>query len=70
MAKGAFHVRQCDFLFWLTRYIREHFRTEAAIEAFWKSLPDDQRRELWGAPLDIAQEPFVREYYQWGRAKA
>ena len=49
--------------------LREHFRTEAAIETFWKSLPDDQRRELWGAPLDIAQEPFVREYDQWGRAK-
>ena len=48
--------------------LREHFRTEAAIEAFWKALPDDQRRELWGTPLDIAQEPLVLEYDQWGRA--
>ena len=48
--------------------LREHFRTEGAIVAFWK-LPDDQRRELWGTPLDIAKEPLVQEYDPWGRAK-
>jgi len=46
--------------------LREHFRTEAAIAAFWK-LPDDQRRTLWGKPLDITQEPLVQKYDQWGR---
>ena len=35
--------------------LREHFQTEIAMEAFW-SLPDPERRELWGAPLDITQE--------------
>jgi len=47
--------------------LRDHFRTEAAIAAFWK-LPDDQRRALWGKPLDIAQEPLVQKYDQWERA--
>ena len=47
--------------------LREHFRTEAAIAAFWK-LPDDQRRTLWGRPLDITQEPLVQKYDQWERA--
>ena len=37
--------------------LREDFRTEAAIETFWKSLSDEQRLQLWGTPLDIAQEP-------------
>ena len=46
--------------------VREHFRTDAAIPAFWK-LPDDQRRALWGKPLDIAQEPLVQKYDQWER---
>ena len=36
--------------------LREHFRTDDAIAAFWK-LRDDQRRELWGPSLDIAPEP-------------
>ena len=36
--------------------LREHFRTDDAIAAFWK-LRDDQRRELWGSSLDIAPEP-------------
>jgi len=49
--------------------LRDHFRTEAAIAAFWK-LPDDQRRALWGKPLDIAQEPLVQKYDQWERASA
>jgi hypothetical protein len=49
--------------------IREHFRTDAAIAAFWK-LPDDQRRRFWGKPLDIARAPFVQEYDQWERAIA
>lgn len=35
--------------------LREHFRTDAAIAAFWK-LRDDQRRELWGSSLDITSE--------------
>lgn len=45
----------------------EHFWTDAAIAAFWK-LPDNQQRALWGKPLDIAREPFVQKYDQWGRA--
>ena len=49
--------------------LRDHFCTEAAIAAFWK-LPDDQRRALWGKPLDIAQEPLVQKYDQWERASA
>lgn len=36
--------------------LREHFQTETAMEAFW-SLQDHERRELWGTPLDITQEP-------------
>jgi len=47
--------------------LRAHFRTEAAIAAFWK-LPDDKRRELWGTPLDVTLEPLVQKYDQWGRA--
>ena len=47
--------------------LRERFRAEDTITAFWK-LRDDERRVLWGTPLDIAQEPFVQEYDQWGRA--
>lgn len=47
--------------------LREHFRTDAAIAAFWK-LPDDQRHSLWGKPLDIALEPLVQKYDQWERA--
>jgi len=49
--------------------LRDHFRTDAAIAAFWK-VPDDQRSALWGKPLDIAQEPLVRKYDQWQRAIA
>ena len=49
--------------------VRNHFRTEAAIAAFWK-FPDDQRRALWGQPLDIAKEPLVQKYDQWERASA
>jgi len=49
--------------------LRDHFRTEAEMAAFWK-LPDDQRRALWGKPLDIAQEPLVQKYDQWERASA
>jgi hypothetical protein len=49
--------------------LRNHFRTEAAIAAFWK-FPDDQRRALWGQPLDIAKEPLVQKYDQWERASA
>ena len=40
--------------------LREHFRTEDTIAAFWK-LTDGQRCELWGTPLDIAQEPLIQE---------
>jgi hypothetical protein len=47
--------------------IREYYRTDAAIAAFWK-LPDDQRRALWGRPLDIAHEPLVQKYDKWERA--
>ena len=35
--------------------LREHFRTDDAIAAFWK-LRDDQTRELWGSSLDFAPE--------------
>lgn len=47
--------------------VRKHFRTDAAIAAFW-NLPDDQRLSLWGEPLDIAREPLVQKYDSWGRA--
>ncbi|MCW5977763.1 MAG: hypothetical protein KIT09_06780 [Bryobacteraceae bacterium] len=47
--------------------IRRHFQTDATIAAFWK-LPDDQRRAQWGKPLDIAREPLIHLYDQWGRA--
>jgi hypothetical protein len=47
--------------------LRSHFRTDTAIAAFWH-LPDDQRRTLWGKPLDIAIEPLVQKYDQWERA--
>jgi len=47
--------------------LRDYFRTEATIRDFWK-LPDDQRLRLWGAPFDIAQEPFVEKYDSWERA--
>lgn len=36
--------------------LRNHFRSDDAIAAFWK-LPDDQRRELWGKSVDITSEP-------------
>jgi hypothetical protein len=49
--------------------LRDHFRTEAVIAAFWK-FPDDQRRALWGKPIDVAQEPLVQKYDQWERASA
>jgi hypothetical protein len=49
--------------------LRNHFGTDAAIAAFWK-LPDDQRRTLWGKPLDVAAEPPVQRYDQWERAIA
>jgi hypothetical protein len=38
--------------------LREHFRTEAAISAFWK-LPDDKRQLQWGKPCDISLEPLM-----------
>lgn len=47
--------------------LRQHFQTETAITSFWE-LPDDQKRALWGDPLDIALEPIVRRYDQWERA--
>ena len=47
--------------------LREYFRNDAMIAAFWK-LPDDQRCRLWGKALDIAQEPFVQKYDQRQRA--
>lgn len=49
--------------------LRQHFETEAAIAAFWK-LQDEQRRAIWGKPLDIALEPIVQNYDQWERASA
>ncbi len=47
--------------------LREHFRTDAEIAAFWK-VPDDQRRAFWGKPLDIAAEPLIQKHNRWGRA--
>ena len=35
--------------------LREHFRTDDAIAKFW-NLPDSQRCELWGTPLNVAKE--------------
>jgi hypothetical protein len=52
---------------WDDAALRDHFRTEAAIAAFWK-ITDDQRRALWGKPVDIAHEPLVQKYDQWERA--
>jgi hypothetical protein len=49
--------------------LRQHFQTETTISAFWK-LPDDQRRMLWGKPLDITAEPIIHKYDQWERAIA
>ena len=40
--------------------LRQHFQTDDTIANFWK-LPDDQRRLLWGDPLDITLEPLVKE---------
>ena len=47
--------------------LRQRFRTDTAIAAFWK-LRDNERGSIWGKPLDLAQEPFVQHYDQWGRA--
>ena len=33
--------------------MREHFRCDDSIEAFWK-LPDERRRSIWGDPLTFA----------------
>ena len=66
-AVGCHRMRQiehlaCDAYSRILRdpALREHFRTEDAIAAFWK-LTDSQRCELWGTPLDIAQEPLIQE---------
>jgi hypothetical protein len=52
----------CDAYSRMLRHpaLREHFRTDNTIAAFWK-LPDDQRRSLWGQPLDITLEPLHQE---------
>lgn len=47
--------------------VQAHFRTDDTLEQFWK-LPDDQRRAIWGKPLDITKEPRHTKYDQWGRA--
>lgn len=47
--------------------LREYFRSDATITAFWK-LSADKRQSLWGKPLDITLESFVQKYDQWGRA--
>jgi hypothetical protein len=49
--------------------IREHFRTESAMAAFWK-LADDKRRSIWGDPTDIAAEPRFAKYDQRQRGLA
>jgi len=46
--------------------LREHFQAEASIAAFWKMF-EDQRRPLWGAPLDLSSEPLVLRVDQWKR---
>jgi hypothetical protein len=46
-----------------------YFQTDDMLAAFWK-MRDDQQRALWGKPLDIAQEPLVQNYNQWGSAVA
>ena len=33
--------------------LRDHFRTDDTIAEFWK-LPDSEKRQLWGTPLDLA----------------
>jgi hypothetical protein len=47
--------------------IREHFRTDDTLSQFWK-LADDQKRMIWGTPLDISVEPRYTTYDNWGRA--
>ena len=47
--------------------VQSHYRTDVTLAQFWK-LPDDQRRAIWGKPLDITIEPRYTKYDQWGRA--
>ena len=46
--------------------VQAHFRTDNTLAQFWK-LHDDQRRAVWGKPLDITKEPRHTKYDQWGR---
>lgn len=50
----------------LSNSVREHFKTEAAMATFWK-LSDDQRRGIWGNPIDLSTEPRFTNYDQWER---
>lgn len=44
-----------------------NFRADDDISRFWR-MRDDQRRTLWGPGVNIAAEPLVTKYDQWGRA--
>ena len=63
---GWQRTRQVEQLAWdsYSRLLRDpdlraYFRTDDDITAFWR-LENHQRREIWGAPLDITQEPLVK----------
>jgi hypothetical protein len=47
--------------------LREHFRTDATIAAFWQ-LPDNNKLATWGSALDINAEPRCAKYHSTGRA--
>jgi hypothetical protein len=47
--------------------LRDHFRTDDTISAFWNLL-DHERRKLWGKPLDITTEPLIQKYDNQGKA--
>jgi hypothetical protein len=48
--------------------VHAQYRTDDILAQFWK-LRDDQRRAIWGKPLDITVEPRYTKFDQWGRAQ-
>jgi hypothetical protein len=51
----------------LDKNVQAQYQTDDTLAQFWK-LRDDQRRTIWGRPLDITVEPRHTKYDQWGRA--
>jgi hypothetical protein len=35
------------------RSLRTHFESDAAIKNFWRGMSEDERRRIWGDPMDI-----------------